>query len=145
MLMPSVFSDNFVEDMFDDFFFPATSYKQRNRSVAMNADVKEKKDSYEIALDLPGYDKNEVKVELSEGYLTISAKHSEDKEEKSKDERYIRKERYVGQMQRSFYVGDEITDEDIKASFTNGVLNLTVPKKEAKASVPEKKYIAIEG
>ena len=145
MLMPSVFSDNFVEDMFDDFFFPATSYKQRNRSVAMNADVKEKKDSYEIALDLPGYVKNDVKVELSEGYLTISAKHSEDKEEKSKDERYIRKERYVGQMQRSFYVGDEITDEDIKASFTNGVLNLTVPKKEAKASIPEKKYIAIEG
>ena len=145
MLMPSVFSDNFVEDMFDDFFFPATTYKQRNRSVAMNADVKEKKDSYEIALDLPGYDKNEVKVELSEGYLTISAKHSEDKEEKSKDERYIRKERYVGQKQRSFYVGEDITDEDIKASFTNGVLNLTVPKKEAKASVPEKKYIAIEG
>ncbi len=145
MLMPSVFSDNFVEDMFDDFFFPATSYKQRNRSVAMNADVKEKKDSYEIALDLPGYDKNDVKVELSEGYLTISAKHSEDKEEKSKDERYIRKERYVGQMQRSFYVGEDITDEDIKASFANGVLNLTVPKKEAKASVPEKKYIAIEG
>ena len=145
MLMPSVFSDNFVEDMFDDFFFPATTYKQRNRSVAMNADVKEKKDSYEIALDLPGYDKNDVKVELSEGYLTISAKHSEDKEEKSKDERYIRKERYVGQMQRSFYVGEDITDEDIKASFANGVLNLTVPKKEAKASVPEKKYIAIEG
>ena len=145
MLMPSVFKDNFVENIFDDFFFPATSFRSRNRSMAMNADVKEKNDSYEITLDLPGYNKDEVKAELSEGYLTISADRTDSREEKSKDEKFIRKERYMGHMQRSFYVGEEITDEDIKASFTNGVLNLLVPKKEAKASVPEKRYIAIEG
>jgi HSP20 family molecular chaperone IbpA len=97
----------------------------------MKTDVKENGDKYEVSVDLPGFDKDDVKVELKDGYLTISADKGLDKEDK-KDKKYLRKERYEGSMSRSFYVGDEITQDDINASYKNGVLTLELPKKDQK-------------
>ncbi len=96
-------------------------------------------------IDLPGYDKDDVSAEVKDGYLTISANKTEDKDEKDDDGKYLRRERYVGSMSRSFYVGDDMTEKDIKAAFKNGTLSVCVPKKEEKKQVPEKHLIAIEG
>ena len=156
MLLPRVFG----EDLFDDFFgwddFPFFDDKaSRNvekklygRMVKnlMKTDIRETDTEYELTVDLPGFKKEEVHASLENGYLTISAAKGLDEEEKEKKTgRYIRKERYAGACQRSFYVGDEITEEDIKGEFKHGILRLTIPKKEAKPAVEEKKYIAIEG
>lgn len=147
MLMPSLFHDNFVEDLFDDFFgTPARRTASSNmRSVAMNADVKEYDDHYEIHLQLPGYKKEDVKADLTDGYLTISAVHKQESDNSKESGKYIRRECFYGQMQRSFYVGDQVQYEDIHASFENGILKLTVAKKEEKPEVDQKKYIPIEG
>ena len=111
----------------------------------MKTDVKEKKDSYILEMDLPGFTKDEVKVSLEDGYLTISAAKGLDQDEQEKKSgRYIRRERYAGACERTFYVGTEVTEEDIKGEFQHGILKLTIPKKEAKPAVPEKKYITIE-
>ena len=110
----------------------------------MKTDVKEKDDKYEVDVDLPGFKKDELHLDLNNGYLTISAEKGLDKDEEDKKGKYIRKERYVGSMSRSFYVGEGITEEDIKAKYENGILKLTIPKKDQKA-VDDKKYIAIEG
>ena len=99
---------------------------------------------YEVDIDLPGFKKDEINAQLDNGYLTISASKGLDKEEKNKEGKYIRKERYAGAMSRSFYVGDEVTQADIKARYEDGILRLSVPKKEKKA-VENNKYIAIEG
>ena len=97
-----------------------------------------------LVVDLPGFTKDEITAELKDGYLTIHATSNQNKDEKDEDGKYIRRERYSGSCNRSFYVGDAITEEDIKANFENGTLKMTIPKKEAKA-VPEKKFISIEG
>ena len=110
----------------------------------MKTDVHEHEDHYEVDIDLPGFTKDELTIELKDGYLTVSAAKGLDKDENDKKGKLIRQERYAGAMQRSFYVGEELTEEDIKASFKHGVLSLNIPKKEAKA-VPEKKTIMIEG
>lgn len=110
----------------------------------MKTDIREHDDKYEIDIDLPGFKKDEIGVELEDGYLTITAQKSLNKDEEKKQGRYIRRERYAGSMQRSFYVGDALTQEDIKAKYEHGILKLSVPKKEAKA-VETKKTIAIEG
>ena len=110
----------------------------------MRTDVKEKDGSYELDIDLPGYNKEDVRAELENGYLTISASTKNDKDEKDENGKYIRRERFYGHCSRSFYVGDAVTQEEIKAKFENGILKLSIPKKEAPA-VEEKKYIAIEG
>ena len=110
----------------------------------MKTDIREHDDKYEIDIDLPGFTKDEIGVELEDGYLTITAQKSLNKDEEKKQGRYIRRERYAGSMQRSFYVGDALTQEDIKAKYEHGILKLSVPKKEAKA-VETKKTIAIEG
>lgn len=111
----------------------------------MNTDVKENENGYELTMDLPGFTKDEVSAQLENGYLTISASKGLDKDEKEKDTgKYIRRERYAGACQRSFYVGDAVSEEDIKASFKHGILKLQIPKKEAK-KVENKNYIAIEG
>ena len=103
-------------------------------------------DGYEVVVDLPGFTKDEVQATLENGYLTISAEKGLDKDEKEKESgRYIRKERYAGACSRSFYVGEDITEEDIKAEFKHGLLKLFVPKKEAKPAVEQKKTISIEG
>ena len=103
-------------------------------------------DGYEQEIDLPGFKKDEVTAELNDGYLTVSAAKGLDQDEQEKETgKYIRRERYAGACQRSYYVGEDITEEDIKAEFKHGILKLFVPKKEVKPAVEEKKYISIEG
>ena len=116
----------------------------KHANNVMKTDVKETDTGYEVDIDLPGFKKDEINAQLDNGYLTISAAKGLDKDEKDKKGKYIRKERYAGAMSRSFYVGEGITQEDIKAKYEDGILRLSVPKKEAKA-VENKKYIAIEG
>ena len=106
----------------------------------MKTDVKETEKGYEVAVDLPGFKKDEIQLELNDGYLTISAEKGLDKEEKDKKDKYIRRERYAGSMSRTFYVGESVTENDIHAKYENGILTLDVPKEEAK-KVPEKRYI----
>ncbi|MDY6103202.1 MAG: Hsp20/alpha crystallin family protein [Acetatifactor sp.] len=160
MLMPSLFHENF--DLFDRFYqdpwfgFNDREWKDMEKKLyghraqnVMSTDIKETETGYEMEIDLPGFRKDEVSVELNEGYLTISAakgldKNEAESEEEAKKGNYIRRERYSGACQRSFYVGEELTREDIKASFKHGILTLTIPKKEAK-QVETKKYIEIEG
>lgn len=150
MLVPNILG----KDMFDDFFgFPFYDdkdfkkmekklYGHREKNL-MKTDVKESEDGYELEMDLPGFKKDDVKVALENGYLTVSAvKESEDEKESGK---YIRRERYSGACQRSFYVGEDVEQEDIRGEFKHGILKLSIPKKEAKPAVEEKKYITLEG
>ena len=146
MLMPSIFGENLFNDDWMDFGFPEVDkalYGKHANNV-MKTDVKETDTGYEVDIDLPGFKKDEINAQLDNGYLTISAAKGLDKDEKDKKGKYIRKERYACAMSRSFYVGEGITQEDIKAKYEDGILRLSVPKKEAKA-VENKKYIAIEG
>ena len=117
----------------------------RLRSGTMKTDIAESKDGYQIEMDLPGYSKEDVKAQLKDGYLTIEASRNQDNEERDKSDRVIRRERYRGMCRRSFYVGEQVTEEDIRAKFKDGVLTLNVPKKEKQPEVEQKKYIAIEG
>ena len=146
MLMPSIFGENLFNDDWMDFGFPEVDkalYGKHANNV-MKTDVKETDTGYEVDIDLPGFKKGEINAQLDNGYLTISAAKGLDKDEKDKKGKYIRMERYAGAMSRSFYVGEGVTQEDIKAKYEDGILRLSVPKKEAKA-VENKKYIAIEG
>ncbi len=145
MLVPSIFEDNFVDNFFDDMFrFPFDTI-QRSKVPGMNVDVQEFDNGYQMDIELPGYAKEDIQADLKDGYLTISANHTENNEKKDKEGKYIRRERYYGQCQRSFFVGEEISEEDIKASFKDGILKIDIPKKEPKPAVEEKKVIAIEG
>ena len=118
----------------------------RHASHVIKTDIRELNNGYEVVVDLPGFPKDAVQSTLENGYLTISAEKGLDKDEKEKESgRYIRKERYAGACSRSFYVGEDITEEDIKAEFKHGLLKLFVPKKEAKPAVEQKKTISIEG
>ncbi len=147
MLMPSIFGENLFDEFFNDFTRPSKSLMSYHTptSNVMRTDIKETADGFELDIDLPGFKKSDVQAELKEGYLTISASSSKDDGEKDKDGRYIRRERYYGSCSRSFYVGDAVTQEDIKARFEDGILKVSVPKKEAKPEVEESKYISIEG
>ncbi len=145
MLVPSIFRDNFVDDFFSDMFFSPFGYGQKGKkSIGMNADVQEFADGYQVDLELPGFQKEDIQAELKDGYLTISASHSESNEEKNKKGEFIRRERYTGECSRSFYVGENVTQEDINASFENGILRLQIPKKEAIPKVEERKLIEIK-
>ncbi len=156
MLLPRVFGEDLLDDFFgwDDFpFFDDKAsrnvekklYGRRAKNL-MKTDIRETDTEYELTIDLPGFKKEEVHASLENGYLTISAAKGLDEEEKEKKTgRYIRRERYAGACQRSFYVGEEVTEEDIRGEFKHGILRLTIPKKEVKPAVEEKKYIAIEG
>ena len=144
MLMPSIFG----EDLFNDWFsFPDfdKKYYGKNTDQVMKTDIKEKDKEYEVDIELPGYKKEDVKAELKDGYLTISAAKNVSTEDKKEDGKYIRKERFSGNVSRSFYVGEDMTQEDIHAKFGDGILKLTVPKKEAKKVEDKKSYITIEG
>ena len=143
MFMPSIFRENFVEDFFDDFDRPL---RGKNPAVSniMKTDVVENENGYEISIDLPGYKKEDVSAELKDGYMTISAESKKENEEKDKNGRFIRRERFVGSCSRTFYVGDAVTEEDIKAKFEDGVLKVSVPKKVVQPEIPEKKVISIE-
>ena len=145
MLMPSIFGENLFNDDWMNFSFPEVDKELYGKHAGnvMKTDVRETDSGYEVDIDLPGFKKDEINAQLDNGYLTISASKGLDKEEKNKEGKYIRKERYAGAMSRSFYVGDEIKQEDIHAKFENGILQLSIPKKEAKA-IAQNNYIAIE-
>ena len=155
MLMPSIFGENLFDDFFDDFPFyyddkdarkAEKKLYGRRAGRLMKTDIRETDSSYEIVMDLPGFKKDEIKVSLDNGYLSIAAAKGLDQDEQEKDTgKYIRRERYAGSCERSFYIGEDMTEEDIKGEFKHGILKLFVPKKEAKAAVPERKFIAIEG
>ena len=147
MLMPSIFGENLFDDFFNDFACPARSLMRYDApsSSVMRTDVKETAAGYELDIDLPGYKKEDVRAELKEGYLTISASKNKDSGEKDENGKYIRRERYFGSCSRSFYVGSAVTQEEITARFEDGILKVTVPKKPAKPEVEESRYIAIEG
>ncbi|MFR4438981.1 MAG: Hsp20/alpha crystallin family protein [Hungatella sp.] len=153
MLMPSIFGEDLFDDFMRDFpFFDDRDEKRAERKLygrrgknLMKTDVKETDQGYELEMDLPGFAKDEIRVSLENGYMTISAAKGLDQDEKEKDSgRYIRRERYAGACQRSFYIGEDITEEDIKGEFKHGILKLFVPKKEAKPTVEQKKFITIE-
>ena len=150
MLMPSIFGENLFDDDWMDFPFEREFWGKKNplygksSNRVMKTDIREHDTGYELDIDLPGFKKDEISVELENGYLSISAAKGLDKDEQDKQGKYIRRERYAGAMQRSFYVGDAVTEEDVKAKFEDGILRLSIPKKDAKA-VETKKTIAIEG
>lgn len=150
MLLPSIFGENLFDDFMDDFRYPAfpdvdkTLYGKHAKNL-MKTDVKEKDGSFEVDIDLPGFKKDEITMHLEDGYLTVSAAKGLDKDEKDENGTYVRRERYAGSMSRSFYVGDQITEEDIHPKYENGILTFAVPKKEGKAIEDKKRYIAIEG
>ncbi len=148
MLLPSIFGERLLDDWMD---FPRMDFPDIDRKLygkhaanVMKTDVHEHDDGYEVDIDLPGFKKDEINLSLENGYLTINAAKGLDKEKKDRKGKLIRQERYAGSMQRSFYVGEALTEEDIKASFEDGVLKLSIPKKDAK-HIPEKKHIAIAG
>ena len=141
----NLFDDNWMDFPFDrDFWGKKNPLDGKNANKIMKTDIREHDGGYELDVDIPGFKKDEINVELENGYLTISAAKGLDKDEQDKKGKYIRRERYAVAMQRSFYVGDEVTQEDIKAKFEDGILRLSIPKKDAQA-VETKKTIAIEG
>ena len=147
MLMPSIFGENLFDDFFDDFEKPVKrQFRFTPAAAVMKTDIRETDQGFELDIDLPGYKKEDVKAELKDGYMTITAEAKKSEDEKDQEGRYIRRERYVGSSSRSFYVGEEITEEDIKAKFEDGILKVFVPKKEPKEpEIPAPKYISIEG
>ena len=128
-------------DLFDDIF--GDPFFRKSESKMMKTDIREDKDNYVIDIDLPGFDKKDIKIDVTDGYLTINAKANNENNEK-KSGKYIRKERYYGECSRSFYVGDDVKPENINANFKNGILTLEVPKVEKKGKLTEKKYIEIK-
>ena len=127
---------NIFDDFFEDPFFNSHENK------IMKTDIKEHDDKYELIVDLPGFDKNDIKMHIEDGYLVINAKTNTNNDEKDENGKYIRKERYYGECSRKFYIGEDITEDDIKASFKNGTLGIEIPKIEEKEN-HEKKYIEI--
>lgn len=147
MLMPSIFGENLLDDFFD-FDYPRKAIRTPSTSTTglMKTDIKELDDSFTLEVNMPGVKKEDIQAELKDGYLTISATHGSSNEEKDDEGHYIRRERYYGSCSRSFYVGEDVTQDDIKAKYVDGVLNVTIPKVEPKKpEVEEKKFIAIEG
>lgn len=129
-------------DLFDDMF-GMDPFFERKETKLMRTDIKEKGNNYIIEVDLPGYEKENIEIEMENGYLKVSAKTSKDVDESDEEEKYIHKERYYGECSRSFYVGENLKEEDVKAAFKNGILTLTVPKEQPK-QLEEKKKIQID-
>ncbi len=150
MMMPSIFGENLFDDWMDDMNFGKFFNDQKSpvfgkhEKNLMKTDIKEKENSYELDMDLPGFKKEDVTAKLENGYITISAHRDHNKDEKDKAGNYIRQERYTGSCQRSFYVGETIKQEDISAKFENGILSLSIPKEDKKA-IANNNFIAIEG
>lgn len=154
MLMPSIFGENLFDEFFNDFpFYDDKDMRRTEKKLygtragnLMKTDIKELEHGYQLEVDLPGFKKDQVKVSLDNGYLTIEACKGLSQDEQEKETgHYIRRERYAGSCTRSFYVGDEVEQDDVKAEFKHGILKLFVPKKEVKPAVEENKYISIEG
>ena len=150
MLMPSIFGENLIDDDWMNFGFNDNFWGKKNPLYGkhaqnmMKTDVREKDDSYELDVDLPGFKKDEIKVQLKDGYLTLSAAKGLDKDQQDKQGNYIRRERYAGTMSRSFFVGEDVAQEDIHAKYEDGILRLSVPKKAPK-KIENTGYISIEG
>lgn len=150
MRVPSIFGESLFDD-FMDFPFEREFFGRRNplygkhEKNMMKTDIKQTDAGYEMDIDLPGFKKEDVTAKLENGYLTISASKGVDKDEKNDEGFYIRRERYVGQCSRSFYVGEDVKQEEIKAKFEDGILKVFIPKTEPKQLVKEQNYIAIEG
>ena len=150
MLMPSIFGENLFDDDWMNFPFNDEFWGKKNPLYGkhaqnmMKTDIRETDGSYELDIDLPGFKKDEIQMKLEDGMLTISAAKGLDKDEKDKKGKYVRRERYAGSLSRSFYVGDNVTVEDIHPKYENGILSFNVPKEQEKIE-PKSKYIAIEG
>lgn len=148
-MLPSIFGGSLFDDFMDshwdkDFFGGKSHLMGAYEKNMMKTDIKEKDNQYEIEIDLPGFKKEEINANLENGYLTINASKNEEREEKNESGVYIRRERYTGQCARSFYVGEAVQQQEIKAKFENGILHLVIPKKQ-ETKVEQKKYITIEG
>lgn len=146
-MMPSIFGENLFDDFMDDFAFPNVDkvLYGKHASNLMKTDVKETDSGYEVDIDLPGFKKDEIQMQLENGYLTVSAAKGLNKDEKNEDGRYVRRERYAGSVSRSFYVGENVTEKDIHPKYENGILSFKMPKDDKKAIEEKKHYIAIEG
>ncbi|MGM9555035.1 MAG: Hsp20/alpha crystallin family protein [Oscillospiraceae bacterium] len=142
-MVPSIFSENIFDNFFGDDFFGEHSplYGKHGKNL-MKTDIHEKDGGYELAIDLPGFKKDEISLDIKDGYLSISAQKGLDKDEEDKKGRIIRQERYAGVCSRSFYVGD-VKPEDVKAKYESGVLTITLPKDEPK-KLENKSRITIE-
>ena len=129
-------------DLFDDFFRGDDFFTRREQSL-MKTDIRERDDKYIIEMDLPGYEKENINLELKDGYLTVSAK-VEKENNSDENERYVHKERFYGECSRNFYVGEDVTEQDIHAEFKNGMFKICIPKMEAKKELPQAKKIEIQ-
>ena len=148
-MLPGIFGENLFDELFDHDFpdFPAWNghdplYGKHARNL-MKTDVRETDSTYEVDVDLPGFRKDEISVELKDGYLTVSAAKSLDRDQKGTDGRYIRQERYAGSCSRSFYVGGALEPEDVSARYEDGILKISLPRK-AQRELPRRTAIAIE-
>ena len=148
MLMPSIFGENLFDEMMrfpsEREFFQRNSFPEMRKDL-MKTDIREVNGNYELDIDLPGFKKEDMKLQLKDGNLTIQASRTDNKDEKDDKGRYIRRERYTGHCSRSFYIGKSIRQEDVHAKYEDGILKLTFPKEETKKEIEDKKYIAIEG
>ena len=148
MMMPSIFRENLFDDLWDGFTKPLGTLNTLNNlkpaTAIMRTDIKELDGSYELDIDLPGVSKEDVTAELSDGYLTVTAKHGTEKEDKDDNGKYICKERYCGSASRTFYVGNQVKQGDITAKFDNGILKLSVPKPDKDQVEDTHNYITIE-
>ena len=148
-MLPSIFGESLFDDWMD---FPFRGFSNevdrklygKNAARVMRTDLKEHDDGYELNMDLPGFKKDQIQLQLENGYLTVTAAKGLESDETTKKGKIVHQERYTGSMSRSFYVGENIREEDVKAKFENGVLTLDFPKPEAQR-LPERKYIQIEG
>ncbi len=143
MFMPRIMRENLFDDFFNDFARPVRP--NAPAPSMMKADVKETESGFELAIDLPGFKKEDIQAQLKDGCLTISASTKKESDEKDDDGKFVRRERFYGSCSRSFYVGEDLKQDDITAKFENGVLSLFVPKKAPEEKIEETKYIAIEG
>ena len=150
MLMPSIFGENLFDDDWMSFPFDRDFWGKKNPLYGkhaqnmMKTDIRETEGTYELDVDLPGFKKDEIRIQLKDGYLTLSAAKGLDKDQKDEKGSYIRRERYAGAMQRSFYVGEAVTQDEIHAKYEDGILKISIPKKDLK-KVEHKGYISIEG
>ncbi|MBD5451740.1 MAG: Hsp20/alpha crystallin family protein [Lachnospiraceae bacterium] len=147
MMMPSIFRGNLFDSFMEDFAFPDIDsvLYGKNAKNMMKTDVKETDNGYEVDIDLPGFQKDEIKMQLDNGYLTISAAKSFNNDEKNENGKYVRRERYAGSMSRSYYVGAHVTETDVHPRYENGILTFQIPKEEKKVVEEKNHYIAIEG
>ena len=147
MMMPSIFRGNLFDNFMEDFAFPdidSVLYGKNAKSM-MKTDVKETDNGYEVDIDLPGFQKDEIKMQLDNGYLTVSAAKSFNNDEKNENGKYVRRERYAGSMSRSYYVGAHVAETDVHPRYENGILTFQIPKEEKKVVEEKNHYIAIEG